>query len=266
VSKRIRRAFLRAAKQKRAAFVPFIMAGDPSIARTVEIVGGLEDAGADILELGVPFTDPIADGPIIQRSSERALTAGTTLSVVLQTVGELRHGTGLPIVLFSYFNPIHAYGLPRFAIDAAAAGVDAVLLTDVPVEEMAPAAEALRRVDIDIVPLIAPTSTRARIKAAKKVAGEFVYLISRTGVTGARTVFGSSLAEHARLVRKVTGKRVAIGFGVSTQDQVQSVARIADGVVVGSALVKRIGELGDVPELAREIRALAGTLAAATKR
>jgi tryptophan synthase alpha chain len=259
VSERIRRAFTRAAKQKRAAFVPFVMTGDPTVARTLEVVRALEDAGADLLELGVPFTDPIADGPVIQRASERALGAGTTLSVVLQAAGELRHSCDLPLVLFSYFNPVHAYGLPRFAVDAAAAGIDAVLLTDVPAEEMTPIKDALGRVDIDVVPLVAPTSTRPRIRAVRKLAGEFVYLIARTGVTGARTVFGASLADQVKLVRKLSGTRVAVGFGVSTPEQVHGVARIADGVVVGSALVRRIEELGDVPGLAREVGATART-------
>jgi len=266
VSRRIRHAFSRAAKQKRAAFIPYITVGDPTPDHTVRLVQALERAGSDIIELGVPFTDPIADGPVIQRAAERALAGGTTLTGVLQTVREIRYASEIPIVVFTYFNPVHAYGLSRFAVDCAAAGVDGVLLTAVPVEELGSAAESLGRAEVDVVPLIAPTSTRQRIRAARKVAGEFVYFIARTGVTGRKTTLTAELAEQVKAVRKATSRKVAVGFGVSTAEQVHRVAGFADGVVVGSALVARIEELGTSPALVREVEEYAGSLAKATRR
>lgn len=255
MSGRIERAFARAAKRKRAAFIPYLTAGDPRPGRTVGLLLALERAGADIVEVGVPYTDPIADGPVIQRACERALAHGVTVGTVLQMVQELRYTSELPLVVFSYYNPIHAYGLTRFAVDAAATGVDAVLLTDVPVEEAGPAAEALRRVDIDLVPLVAPTSTRKRIKAAKQVAGSFVYFVAQTGVTGPRNQLAPELETQVRVTRRLTGRKVAVGFGISSPEQAARVARFADGVVVGSAIVSRIEELGNSAELFDEIRA-----------
>ncbi len=266
MSGRIERAFVAARRRKRAAFVPYITAGDPTPARTVVLARALERAGADLLELGVPFTDPIADGPTNQRAAERALAQETTLATVLGIVRELRYSSALPVVLFSYFNPVHAYGLARFSVDAAAAGVDGVLFTDVPAEEAGPAWEALQRVGIELVPLVAPTSTRERVRASRRLAGSFVYFVARTGVTGARATLEEGLEDQVRVVRKLTHCRVAVGFGVSTPDQVNRVAQFADGVVVGSAIVQRIGELGDAPELPGEIEALARSLAMATRR
>ena len=266
MNRRLERAFARAARARRAAFVPYITAGDPNPGRTVVLARCLERAGADLLELGVPFTDPIADGPTNQRAAERALARGTTLTGVLQLVRELRYSCDLPLVLFTYFNPVHAYGLSRFAVDAAAAGVDGVLFTDVPAEEAAGPREALRRVGIDLVPLLAPTSTRDRVKAVRRLAGSFVYFVSRAGVTGIQDRLQEALEEQVRSVRRLVKTRVAVGFGVSTPEQVQRVARFADGVVVGSALVERIGELGDRAELPGEIESFARTLALATRR
>ncbi|MBI4915562.1 MAG: tryptophan synthase subunit alpha [Acidobacteria bacterium] len=266
MSRRIELAFARAAKAKRAAFIPYITAGDPNPTATLGLCRALERAGADLIELGVPFSDPIADGPTNQRAAERALAAGTTLSGVLQIVRELRYTSELPVVLFTYFNPVHAYGLARFAVDAAAAGVDGVLFTDVPVEEARGPYEAFRRVGIDLVLLVAPTSTRPRVKATKKLAGGFVYFVSRTGVTGARERVEEGLEAQVRAVRKLTGRRVAVGFGISTPEQVNRVAGFADGVVVGSAIVGRIAEIGDRVNLVGEIEAFARSLAMATRR
>jgi len=266
VSRRIDAAFARAAKQKRAAFIPYVTAGDPTPGATVDIARALERGGADILELGVPFTDPIADGPTNQRAAERALAGWTTLGTVLQMVHELRYTSEVPVVLFSYYNPVHAYGLQRFAVDASAAGVDGLLLTDVPVEEAQGVWAAVRRVGISLILLIAPTSTRARVKAVRKLASGFVYFVARTGVTGAQESLARELEPQVRLARKLTGCRVAVGFGISTPEQVSRVASFADGVVVGSAIVDRIAQIGDQPELAGEIESFARSLAAATRR
>lgn len=265
MSTRIATAFARAAKARRAAFIPYITAGDPTLERTLELAFALERVGADILELGVPFSDPIADGPTNQRAAERALKRGTSLADVLTLVRRLRYRSELPVVLFTYYNPVHAYSLPRFAVDAAAAGVDGVLFTDVPVEEARPAAEALRRVGVDLVLLVAPTSTRERIKATAKLVSGFVYVVARAGVTGARAALENALEGQVRLVRKLTRAKVAVGFGISTPEQVHRVAQLADGVVVGSAIVDRIAEVGDAPELAEEVGLFAHSLAAATR-
>ncbi len=266
MNRRIERAFARAARQRRAAFIPFVTAGDPSPGRTVDVALALERAGADILELGVPFTDPIADGPTIQRAAERALAAGSTLHTTLHAVRELRYRSELPVVLFSYFNPIHAVGLERFAVDAAAAGVDAVLVTDVPAEESGPVADALGSQGIDLVLLLAPSSTRERIKLVRRRTTGFVYYVARSGVTGARAALAQGLEEQVLVARRLTRAKVAVGFGVSTPEQVREVARFADGVVVGSAIVARIAELGDGPDLADGVEAFARSLAAATSR
>lgn len=266
MSSRLTAAFARAAKARRAAFIPYITAGDPTLERTLELALALERAGADVLELGVPFSDPIADGPTNQRAAERALAQGVTLADVLALVGRLRYRSQLPVVLFTYYNPVHAYTLSRFAVDAAAAGVDGVLFTDVPVDEARPAAEALARTGLDLILLVAPTSTRQRIKAIAKLATGFVYLVARTGVTGVRTSLEEALEAQVRTVRKLTRAKVAVGFGISTPEQVHRVAQLADGVVVGSALVDRIAEVGDRRELVDEVAEFARALALATRR
>jgi tryptophan synthase alpha chain len=263
---RLRDAFRTAGRAKRAAFVPYVTAGDPNLARTVDIVHALERAGADVLELGVPFSDPIADGPTNQRAAERALASGTTLSGVLATIAVLRQDVELPIVLFTYANPVIRYGLEKFAADAAAAGVDGVLFTDVPTEEMAPFEEALGPAGLDLIMLVTPTSGRKRMKAAAQFGGGFLYLVSRTGVTGARQELDAELEKNIKAAGKASRLPVAVGFGISTPEQVAKVAAKADGVVVGSAIVSRIGALGDCDELADEVERFASKLAAACKR
>lgn len=266
MSSRLSGAFRRAAKEKRAAFIAYITAGDPTAARTLDLLRALERGGADIVELGVPFSDPIADGPINCAAAERALAAGTTLAGVLQTVRELRFASALPVVLFSYANPILAYGLSRFAVDAATAGVDGVLLTDVPAEEAGPYHQVFRRVGLELIPMLAPTSTRARVKQVKKLAESFLYFVSHTGVTGPQAQLPAELEDQVRLVRKLAGTRVAVGFGLAKPEQVARVAAFADGVVVGSAIVTRIAEIGDRPELAGEIQRFVQPFRAATRR
>jgi tryptophan synthase alpha chain len=263
---RIGDAFKAAKRAKRAAFVPYITAGDPSLERTVDLVRALAAAGADVLELGVPFSDPIADGPTNQRAAERALASGTSLRGVLAAVELVRRDLTLPIVLFSYANPVLRYGLERFAADAAEAGVDGLLFTDVPAEEMGRFAGPLGEAGIDLIMLVTPTSSRRRMKAAAELGGGFLYLVSRTGVTGARQDLDAELEANVRSARKASKLPVAVGFGISNPEQVARVARLADGVVVGSAIVSRIGALGDCEELLPEIEAFAATLAAACQR
>jgi len=263
---RIGDTFRAARKARRAAFIPYITAGDPSLERTVDLARALRRAGADILELGVPFSDPIADGPTNQRAAERSLAAGTNLSGVLEAVHAIRAEEELPVVLFSYANPIIRYGIDRFARDAAAAGVDGVLFTDVPVEEMPRFEGDLRRSGLDPILLVTPTSTRERIKSASRHGGGFLYLVSRTGVTGTQDRLDPDLADNIRAVRKISKLPVAVGFGISTAAQVAEVAARADGVVVGSAIVDRIARFGDAAGLEDSVQRFATPLAEACRR
>ena len=263
---RLGEAFRIAKREKRAAFVPYITAGDPSLTRTVELVRTLAGAGADVIELGVPFSDPIADGPTNQKAAERALAAGTSLSGVLAAVEIVRQDLDLPIVLFTYANPVLRYGVDDFASDAASAGIDGVLFTDVPAEEMGLFEDPLAGSGLDPIMLVTPTSTRQRMKAAARFGGGFLYLVSRTGVTGARQDLDRRLADNIRTARKASRLPVAVGFGISSPEQVARVAALADGVVVGSAIVSRIGAMGDCDELTGEIKTFASELAAACKR
>ncbi len=263
---RLAAAFRVARREKRAAFVAYITAGDPTLARTVDIAHALQRAGVDVLELGVPFSDPIADGPTNQRAAERALASGATLNGVLAAVKILREDCELPIVLFTYANPVLRYDISRFAEDAAAAGVDGVLFTDVPAEEMGPFEGPLDENSLDLVMLVTPTSTRRRMKAAGRLGGGFLYLVSRAGVTGARPDLSADLADNIRAARRASSLPVAVGFGISTPEQVAKVAALADGVVVGSAIVSHIGALGDCDELADEIEKFASELVQACRR
>ena len=263
---RLREVFRAARAARRAAFVAYITAGDPDLRRTPELAVALRRAGADVLELGVPFSDPIADGPTNQRAAERALAAGTTLDGVLGAVRVIRAEEELPIVLFTYANPVVRYGIDRFADDASAAGVDGVLFTDVPLEEMGRFSPALRRCALDPVLLVTPTSTADRVKAASRHGRGFLYLVSRTGVTGASSQLDPELAANIRSTRKLSRLPVAVGFGISTPAQVAEVAAIADGVVVGSAIVDRIGRAGDVVGLADVVQRFVTPLAEACRR
>jgi tryptophan synthase alpha chain len=263
---RLREVFRAARAARRAAFVAYITAGDPDLRRTPELAVALRRAGADVLELGVPFSDPIADGPTNQRAAERALAAGTTLDGVLEAVRVIRAEEELPIVLFTYANPVVRYGIDRFADDASAAGVDGVLFTDVPLEEMGRFSPALRRSALDPVLLVTPTSTADRVKAASRHGRGFLYLVSRTGVTGASSQLDPELAANIRSTRKLSRLPVAVGFGISTPAQVAEVAAIADGVVVGSAIVDRIGRAGDVVGLADVVQRFVTPLAEACRR
>ena len=261
------RAFAAAGREGRAAFVPFLMAGDPDLATTGELVEALAAAGADLVELGVPFSDPIADGPVNQAAAARALASGTTLAGILELASRLRRRVELPLVLFSYFNPILRYGVARFAEHAAASGVDGVLCVDLPPEEADGAyLRALGAHGLDPVFLLAPTSTRERMRAVARAGRGFVYYVSRTGVTGERDELPPALAAEVREVRRRVALPVAVGFGVSTPEQVRAVARIADGVVVGSALVRLAAEGGDGERPAVRVGERAARLAAATLR
>lgn len=256
---RIGRRFAVAAAEGRKPFIAFVTAGDPSLDRTVAIAAELEDAGVDILELGVPFSDPLADGPVIQRASERALAAGADLASVLGAVRRIRARSELPLLLFSYMNPLLRYGLDRLARDAAAAGVDGVLVTDLPPEEAEDWISCARRSGLDTVFLAAPTSPDARLRRVAESSRGFVYAVSRTGVTGERDALSGDAAALVARIRALTPLPVALGFGISTPGQVRAASAAADGVVVGSAIVRFLEEDpgGDVGGFVRRLRSAA---------
>lgn len=220
------------------ALVTFISAGDPDLSTTEEMIYLLEDAGADVIELGVPFSDPMADGPTIQLSSERALASGTTLHGVLEVVRKVRGRSDIPIVLMGYLNPVHAYGYDRFCKDASAAGVDGVLLVDMPPEESHELTVPARQYGLDVIFLLTPTSDAARISVVNRIGSGFVYYVTVTGVTGARTSVSGSLAEELSRVKQTISLPIMAGFGISTPEQAAEIGQLADGVVVGSAIVK----------------------------
>ena len=222
------------------AFIPFVTAGDPDLETTVALVLEMERSGSHIVELGIPFSDPLADGPVIQRASERALRHGYRLADYLAAVREVRTRSAVPIVLFSYFNPILQYGLERLAVDAAAAGVDGVLVTDVTPEEGDEYCACMNHHGLDPVFLVAPTSGPERITRILSCCRGFVYVISRTGVTGARDQLSHSVLPTVSRVRTQSELPVAVGFGISQPEHVRSVWEIADGAVVGSAIVAEI--------------------------
>jgi tryptophan synthase alpha chain len=254
---RIHRLFECARRDKRAALIAYLTAGDPAPERTPELVAALERGGADLIELGVPFSDPIADGPVIQRASGRALKAGTTLPKVLAIARKIRETSEIPLLLFTYLNPALRYGLEKLASDARAAGIDGCLLTDASVEEAEPYVKVMRQAALDTVFLAAPTSTDRRLRLVAEYSTGFVYLVSRTGVTGERESLAESLAPLVARMRACTGLPLAVGFGISTPEQAREAAKLADGVVVGSALVREIERTADPASLEALARRLA---------
>ena len=239
---RIAETFEQLGARGEKALIAFITAGDPCLSMTEECILEMERGGADIIELGVPFSDPMADGPTIQKSSERALSSGTTLPGILDMVRSVRRRSRIPIVLMGYFNPVFLHGVERFARDGAAAGVDGVLLVDLPPEEAVEFSKIFSSAGIDLIYLLAPTSDTARIEKVAGLCSGFVYYVSVTGVTGVRQNVADSLVEKVECIKKRIPLPVAVGFGISDAAQAASVARSADGVVVGSAIVKLFEE------------------------
>lgn len=257
-------ADLRARGEK--ALIGFVTAGDPSAERTVEIVTTLAEAGADAVEIGLPFSDPLADGPSIQASSQRALEAGMTTQRALDVVRGVRARTAdLPLILMTYYNPIRQYGLARYAADAKAAGADSHIVTDLTPEE----ADEWKRLSeangLDTVFLLAPTSTQARIEVVSRLSTGFVYCVSRTGVTGARQDVPAELTDIVRHIQASTSEPVCVGFGISTPDHVRRICAFADGAVVGSALVDLIHRHRDDADLLPRVREYVASLKAATR-
>ena len=257
---RISRLFERLRARGERALIAYLTAGDPSLERTVSLVEALERGGADLIELGVPFSDPIADGPVIQRACQRALQAGTSLARVFDVARRIRQRSEIPLLLFSYLNPVLRYGFEAAARDAVAAGVDGFLLTDLSVEEASAYTPILRSAGLDTVFLAAPTSTDARLRLVAQHCTGFVYLVSRTGVTGERDALSGQLEPLVQRLRRVTTLPLAVGFGIARPDQAAAAARLADGVVVGSAFVRLIEESEGCPDLERRLEEFARQL------
>jgi tryptophan synthase alpha chain len=253
---RIQQLFDRRKSEGKAVLVAYLTAGDPTPEATPALVAALERGGAELIELGVPFSDPIADGPVIQRGSDRALKAGTTVAKVLLIAKQIRESSEIPLLLFTYLNPVLRYGLENLARDAKAAGIDGCLLTDVSVEEAGPYVDAMRAAGLDTVFLAAPTSTPERLKLVAKYSSGFIYLVSRTGVTGERAQLSDALQPLIDATRAISDLPVAAGFGISTPEQAGAVAKIADGVVVGSAIVRLIEENAGEAGLEKYVRSL----------
>jgi len=232
-------------KNNEKALITFITAGDPDLKMTGELIPEMERCGADIIELGVPFSDPMADGPTIQKSSERALASGTTLESILSTVKSVRNHTQVPIILMGYFNPIYRYGMGKFVDDAVDAGVDGVLLVDLPPEEAHAFKTETDAKGLDMIFLLAPTSDDKRIEKVARIGSGFIYYVSVTGVTGARKNIDDSVFSSVEKIRKRVNLPVAVGFGIADPSQAAAVSDVADGVVVGSALVKMFAEYHD---------------------
>jgi tryptophan synthase alpha chain len=249
---RIDEAFDQLKREGKKGFIPFITAGDPDLDTTAELLVELANSGATIIELGVPFSDPMADGPVIQRASERALKHGFGLKEIFGTTAKARARIETPLVLFSYFNPLLQYGIDRVARDAALAGIDGILVTDLTPEESEQFAAALKRNNLDMIFLVAPTSTDSRLRMISEHASGFVYAVSRAGVTGARQNLSHEAELLVKRVRRFSSLPVAVGFGISSAEQVRQTLRYADAAVVGSAIVAQIEKLADGENLVRE--------------
>lgn len=240
---RIDAAFQNAGKgRSRRVFVAYVTGGDPDEERGLAVLCAVADAGADIIEVGIPFSDPIADGPVIQAAFGRALQAGVTPASVLRIIEKFRHRHQTAVVLFTYYNPVLQYGVERFAADAAAAGADGVLLLDLPPEHAATEREVFAAAGLHSIVLVAPTTPRERMAWLAAEARGFVYYVSREGVTGERRELAADLCERVKLLKSLSSVPVVVGFGVSTPEHVRAVCDVADGVVVGSAIVRRVEE------------------------
>lgn len=237
---RIDKKFKELRNTGKKALIIYIVTGDPDMGTTEKIVASLDRCGADIVELGVPFSDPMADGPTIQAASERALKNRVNLNTILKLVKRVRSRTDIPIALMTYYNPVFRYGVKRFVSDAKTAGVDGIIVPDLPPEEAGDMITSSRANDFKNIFLLSPTSSKKRIDLVSKKSGGFIYYVSLTGVTGARKRLPSEIAGNVRRIKSSTGKPVCVGFGISTPSQARALARIADGVIVGSAVIKII--------------------------
>ena len=265
MSGRLESTFQRLRDKKEKALIAYLMAGDPGLAETEQLVVALEQAGADIIELGVPFSDPIADGPVIQQAAERALKSGTSLRKILDSVKSLRQRTEIPIVLMLYYNSIHAMGYEPFCTAAKDAGVDGLIVPDMPPDEAGPLKRPADAAGLPLIFLLAPTSTPSRRKLVAEESHGFVYYVSLTGITGAKLSNVTDIQQNVKKLKKVSASPVAVGFGVATPEDAARVSKMADGVIVGSAIVKRIAshqqDPGMVDHVAEFVRSLKAAMA-----
>lgn len=258
---RLDATFERLKAENKKALIAYLMAGDPSLAQTEQLVLALDLAGADVIELGVPFSDPIADGPVIQRAAQRALQSGTSLRQILELVKSLRQRTNIPIVLMLYYNSIYALGHEAFCQAAKEAGVDGLIVPDMPPDEAGPIKGPAEAAGLELIFLLAPTSTPDRRKFVARQSHGFVYYVSLTGITGAKLTNIADVGENVQKIRKVSGAPIAVGFGVATPEDAANVAKVADGVIVGSAIVRLIEScqkdrdmIGEVVEFVRSLK------------
>jgi tryptophan synthase alpha chain len=263
MNNRIDQRFLQLRKEGTSGFMAYITGGDPTPEKTVDIAGALSEAGVDFLEIGIPFSDPLADGVANQLGAQRALTAGTTVRKLLKTIAEIRKNLDFPIILYSYLNPLFQYGFERFEHDAADAGADGLLLLDLPPDETLVTDNPKNL--LHRIRLVAPTTSEERMEQIVAKAEGFIYYVSREGVTGERETLSQTIGERVAKIRHATDLPVAVGFGISNEAQAGQVALLADAVVVGSAIVRRIGEFGQNAELPRRIREFVAPLVGAVK-
>lgn len=262
---RIEQRFANLREEGKSAFVAYICAGDPTMEKSLEVMHALERAGTDIIELGIPFSDPMADGIVNQMAAHRALEAGGNLPGVLDLIRRFRETSEIPLVLFTYLNPVYTYGFERFHTDAAAAGADGVLFLDLPPEEAAINAELVEHSGLKHIRLIAPTTPAERVPELAAASEGFIYYVSREGVTGAQQSLAEGIAENVQAIQSHTAVPVVVGFGISTPEQSAEVARSADGVVVGSAIVRVIEAAGASPDLAARVEAFVKPLVEGAK-
>ena len=247
--KRLEGVFAALRQRGARALIPYFTAGDPSLAITRKLVVEAARRGADVIELGIPFSDPLADGPVIQRATQRALAAGVTLARVLELVREMRGEVSAPLVFLTYYNPILAFGLKAFCRTSVEAGIDGVIVADLPPEESGPLRAEAVAAGLDLIHLVAPTSTPERMRRIARASEGFVYMVSLTGVTGERAALAPELTQQLRALRAITTKPVCVGFGIGTPDQAALVGELADGVIVGSAIVRLVEQHGASAEL-----------------
>jgi tryptophan synthase alpha chain len=262
---RISQTFERLQQIHERALIPYVTAGDPDLEMTKRLVREMVRRGGDIIEIGVPFSDPLADGPIIQRASQRALQGGTTVRKILQTVSELRRDVEVPLILLTYYNPVFRYGEAAFVADALKAGVDGIIVPDLPPEEAQPLIDLTADTPLEMIFLAAPTSTAARLALISEASRGFIYYVSRLGTTGVRDQLADDLRLMLEQLRAATSKPIAVGFGVSTPEHVRLVAELADGVVVASAILKLMEDLADQADRLEHVGDFVAALKAATR-
>ncbi len=251
---KIGNVFKQLKKTGKKALIPYIMAGDPTLDDTRNFVAGLEIAGADIIELGVPFTDPLADGPTIQRASERALKQGVTLRKVLALVNEIRRSTKIPLILMTYYNPVFKFGIEEFVKEAVKVGVNGVIVPDLIPDEADDFMDSARRHGLDTIFLLAPTSTEDRIRKVARASTGFIYYVSITGITGAKLSVNEFMKNKLTLIKTIAKKPIAVGFGISNPEEASGVATFADGIIVGSAIVKLVSEGKNITPFVKAVR------------